>query len=500
MKTFAFAACVLCTVHFAFGQNVGIGTNAPHSSAQLDVSSTTRGFLAPRTTTAQRNAIASPAKGLLVYDTDLNALYHYNGAAWAAVGGGGGGFSLPYEATVNLNASAFKITNSGFGAAIQAVTTNEFGYALQATNTTNYGYSVFAYSRSPNGIGVYASVDSSIAIKGASTNGIAIDAISTDSTALRARIIKGANTDPVILATHAGGGIALDASSSTGMAVRGASGNPSTGLGAVTGLNTSAAGGVGVYGGAASATGIGVRGEANTGVGVLAYSGSNVAVSAGTLSGTALLGNSISGYALETSGKVKISGGNTNPAAGAVLTSLDASGNAVWAQPSVATPKVGFRAFGVSSFQTAGTPNNEMPHNTFKKIEFQTESYDTNGEFTTTGSSTATSTTSTFSAPIRGVYHFDGTVKSTDNLLFNHYLHELQLRLNRGGSVSTIGNVETTPNSLDGSTIHISMDVFLEADDIVWLEFKHVNLSFTGITLETSGAKAFFSGHLIYTQ
>jgi hypothetical protein len=183
-----------------------------------------------------------------------------------------------------------------------------------------------------------------------------------------------------------------------------------------------------------------------------------------------------------------------------VLTSQDANGNAVWAQPAVATPKVAFRAYGISSFETAGTPNNEIPHNTFKKVEFQTESYDTHGEFLTTGSSTATSTKSTFTAPIRGVYHFDAAVKSTDNLVFDHFLHELQLRLNRGGSVSTIGNVETSPEALDGTTIQISMDVFLEADDIVWLEFKHVNLSFTAITLETSGAKAFFSGHLIFTQ
>jgi hypothetical protein len=65
--------------------NVGIGTQTPHASAVLDVSSlssTNRGLLAPRMTTAQRNAIANPAKGLLVYDTDINSLFHYNGSVW----------------------------------------------------------------------------------------------------------------------------------------------------------------------------------------------------------------------------------------------------------------------------------------------------------------------------------------------------------------------------------------------------------------------------------
>lgn len=101
------------------GQNVGIGTQTPHASAMLEISSTTHGLLAPRMTTAPRNAIASPAKGLLVYDTDFNSLFHYNGSAWAnLVGSGGGDFSLTYTNTVNGNTNAFRITNGGLGDAI----------------------------------------------------------------------------------------------------------------------------------------------------------------------------------------------------------------------------------------------------------------------------------------------------------------------------------------------------------------------------------------------
>ena len=49
---------------------VGIGTTTPHASAELDVTSTSKGFLPPRMTQAQRNAIVSAAAGLLVWCTD----------------------------------------------------------------------------------------------------------------------------------------------------------------------------------------------------------------------------------------------------------------------------------------------------------------------------------------------------------------------------------------------------------------------------------------------
>ena len=82
-KTLLFASLFASTVSFA--QNVGInGTGAlPDESAMLDVSSTTKGFLTPRMTLAERNAIATPATGLLIYQTDNTpGFYYYNGTAW----------------------------------------------------------------------------------------------------------------------------------------------------------------------------------------------------------------------------------------------------------------------------------------------------------------------------------------------------------------------------------------------------------------------------------
>lgn len=69
------------SIYFNTG-SVGIGTNSPNSSAVLDLSATNQGFLLPRLTTAQRNAIVSPASGLAIYNTDKGLIEFYNGAAW----------------------------------------------------------------------------------------------------------------------------------------------------------------------------------------------------------------------------------------------------------------------------------------------------------------------------------------------------------------------------------------------------------------------------------
>ncbi|MEM6516195.1 MAG: cell wall anchor protein [Bacteroidota bacterium] len=76
MKTFYSIAFILLANCFLFAQ-VGIDTETPDPSSALDVSSTDSGFLAPRMTTAQREAIVSPAQGLLVYDTTLESFQYY---------------------------------------------------------------------------------------------------------------------------------------------------------------------------------------------------------------------------------------------------------------------------------------------------------------------------------------------------------------------------------------------------------------------------------------
>jgi len=69
------------------GAGIGIGTATANGSAILDLTSTALGLLLPRMTTAQMTAIASPAEGLLVWDTTTNDLKGYDGANWVYLGG-----------------------------------------------------------------------------------------------------------------------------------------------------------------------------------------------------------------------------------------------------------------------------------------------------------------------------------------------------------------------------------------------------------------------------
>lgn len=65
--------------NLAFGDT---GDTTPTASAAFQVNSTTRGFLPPRMTTTERDAITSPAAGLMVYNTTTNKAQCYNGTAW----------------------------------------------------------------------------------------------------------------------------------------------------------------------------------------------------------------------------------------------------------------------------------------------------------------------------------------------------------------------------------------------------------------------------------
>lgn len=62
-----------------------VGTSTPHTSAQAQGDTTAKGWLFPRMTTAQKNAIGTPATGLVVFDTTLAKLCVYTGAAWETI-------------------------------------------------------------------------------------------------------------------------------------------------------------------------------------------------------------------------------------------------------------------------------------------------------------------------------------------------------------------------------------------------------------------------------
>jgi len=70
-----------------FSGNTGIGTITPNVSSILELSSTTQGFLSPRMTTAQRDAIVSPATGLELFNTSIGSKQVYNGTEWEILNG-----------------------------------------------------------------------------------------------------------------------------------------------------------------------------------------------------------------------------------------------------------------------------------------------------------------------------------------------------------------------------------------------------------------------------
>jgi hypothetical protein len=84
----------------SYAQNIGIGTTTPHASAALEISGTNKGILIPRISFANRPA--TPATGLLIYQTDIDSgFYYYNGTAWKylpqeLLSGTGNGGQLSY--------------------------------------------------------------------------------------------------------------------------------------------------------------------------------------------------------------------------------------------------------------------------------------------------------------------------------------------------------------------------------------------------------------------
>ena len=69
--------------HAQQGVSINSTGTAANASAMLDVSSTTKGALIPRMTNAQVIAIASPATGLFIYQTDIDSgFYYYSGNRW----------------------------------------------------------------------------------------------------------------------------------------------------------------------------------------------------------------------------------------------------------------------------------------------------------------------------------------------------------------------------------------------------------------------------------
>ena len=83
-------AAIICTgillITWALkAQNVGIGTATPHPKAVLHLEDSTRGFLPPRMTTAQRDTMTNIPRGLVIFNVTTNCLEFWNGAQWISL-------------------------------------------------------------------------------------------------------------------------------------------------------------------------------------------------------------------------------------------------------------------------------------------------------------------------------------------------------------------------------------------------------------------------------
>ena len=106
-------------------QNVGIGTATPDASAMLDIKASGKGLLIPRTSTVSRITIASPAKGLLVYDTTTSSFWYHNGTIWVEFGAAANAWGLngnagtnsatSFVGTTDNQALHFRINNTNAG-------------------------------------------------------------------------------------------------------------------------------------------------------------------------------------------------------------------------------------------------------------------------------------------------------------------------------------------------------------------------------------------------
>jgi hypothetical protein len=124
---------------------VAIGTATPNNSAQLQVDSTVRGFLPPRMTTTQKNAISSPATGLVVYDTTLSGIALYNGTNWQNVLVPNSNNNVLIGTTTDNGQGTLQNTGSAFLGGLQV------GGLTFSTSTTATTSTIFYYFNGGSG-------------------------------------------------------------------------------------------------------------------------------------------------------------------------------------------------------------------------------------------------------------------------------------------------------------------------------------------------------------
>lgn len=127
---------------------VGINTNTPDASSQLDVSSFNKGILIPRMSETERNNITAPAVGLLIFNTTEGCFNYWKGAAWKSICGGDG----PADITISEASCTAALVQgapylqgetlgSGAHLIIALAVTGPGSYIIEGTTTNGYFFS-----------------------------------------------------------------------------------------------------------------------------------------------------------------------------------------------------------------------------------------------------------------------------------------------------------------------------------------------------------------------
>ena len=136
MKKIFFLMILICSSTYS---QVGIGTETPNSSSLLELSSTSKGLLVPRMTETQKNAISSPAQGLLIFQTNGTVgFYSYDGTNWLHLidGSSQGLYFGPGTGNGNNNLAVGTSMGSGTGIGSTAIGSR----ALENYSGVNFDY------------------------------------------------------------------------------------------------------------------------------------------------------------------------------------------------------------------------------------------------------------------------------------------------------------------------------------------------------------------------
>ncbi|MEM6515460.1 MAG: tail fiber domain-containing protein [Bacteroidota bacterium] len=136
---FTLFTILIMTPFLLLAQGVGIGTTTPEESAILDVTSTEKGLLIPRMTAADREAIDTPAKGLMVFDNETNSFWFYNGTEWNEIGADDGDVFLVNSNVISGDGAGANLLGDGANASANIAIGNN---ALSTAQSGGNGFNV----------------------------------------------------------------------------------------------------------------------------------------------------------------------------------------------------------------------------------------------------------------------------------------------------------------------------------------------------------------------